>query len=311
MSETHTINDITLFDIKQFTRATIADGKMLNQYIFAPLSANNDILASAVGSAYNDSVHYTAQTKTTAEKTQARNNIGAISLDDISAKSEIKVYNGAETVNQGVMTVYTSGNNVSGATVPLTFDNINDSNVSLIKMPVVGDAGKVLTVQENSDHTSAWFGWSDLSFNTYTANITYNVASQTYTSAMPSAYYDDMIQKIKNSEQVAIMLTTVSATPYDTTAHYHLLQAQCTGKFGHTTQHEDITSLTFSTLTTDANGVSKILSLSATDSTTWSYAEKALAFDGNYVSAGNNQTLSMITASQLPMYLQQNTIYIV
>ena len=308
MSETHTINDITLFDIKQFTRATIADGKMLNQYIFAPLSANNDILASAVGSAYNNSVHYTAQTKTTAEKTQARNNIGAISLDDISAKSEIKVYNGDETVNQGVMTVYTSGNNVSGATVPLTFDNINDSNVSLIKMPVVGDTGKVLTVQENSDHTSAWFNWSDLSFNTYTANITYNVASQTYTSAMPSAYYDDMIQKIKNNEQVAIMLTTVRAEPYNTFAHYHLLQAQLQVN---AKKIEDIKSLTFSTLTTDANGVSKVLSLSATDSTTWSYAENALAFDGNYVSAGNNQTLSMITASQLPMYLQQNTIYIV
>lgn len=308
MSETHTINDITLFDIKQFTRATIADGKMLNQYIFAPLSANNDILASAVGSAYNDSVHYTAQTKTTAEKTQARNNIGAISLDDISAKSEIKVYNGDETVNQGVMTVYTSGNNVSGATVPLTFDNINDSNVSLIKMPVVGDAGKVLTVQENSDHTSAWFNWSDLSFNTYTANITYNAPTNTYTSAMPSAYYDDMIQKIKNNEQVAIMLTTVRAEPYNTFAHYHLLQAQLQVN---AKKIEDIKSLTFSTLTTDANGVSKVISLSATDSTTWSYAENALAFDGNYVSAGNNQTLSMITASQLPMYLQQNTIYIV
>ena len=308
MSETHTINDITLFDIKQFTRATIADGKMLNQYIFAPLSANNDILASAVGSAYNDSVHYTAQTKTTAEKAQARNNIGAISLDDISAKSEIKVYNGDETVNQGVMTVYTSGNNVSGATVPLTFDNINDSNVSLIKMPVVGDAGKVLTVQENSDHTSAWFNWSDLSFNTYTANITYNVASQTYTSAMPSAYYDDIKQKIMNNEQVAIMLRTVSATPYNTIANYYLLQTQYNIN---AKKIENIKSLTFSTLTTDANGVSKVLSLSATDSTTWSYAENALAFDGNYVSAGNNQTLSMITASQLPMYLQQNTIYIV
>lgn len=308
MSETHTINDITLFDIKQFTRATIADGKMLNQYIFAPLSANNDILASAVGSAYNDSVHYTAQTKTTAEKTQARNNIGAISLDDISAKSEIKVYNGDETVNQSVMTVYTSGNNVSGATVPLTFDNINDSNVSLIKMPVVGDAGKVLTVQENSDHTSAWFNWSDLSFNTYTANITYNSPTNTYTSAMPSAYYDDMIQKIKNNEQVAIMLTTVRAEPYNTFAHYHLLQAQLQVN---AKKIENIKSLTFSTLTTDANGVSKVISLSATDSTTWSYAENALAFDGNYVSAGNNQTLSMITASQLPMYLQQNTIYIV
>lgn len=311
MSETHTINDITLFDIKQFTRATIADGKMLNQYIFAPLSANNDILASAVGSAYNNSVHYTAQTKTTAEKTQARNNIGAISLDDISAKSEIKVYNGAETVNQGVMTVYTSGNNVSGATVPLTFDNINDSNVSLIKMPVVSDAGKVLTVQENSDHTSAWFNWSDLSFNTYTANITYNVASQTYTSAMPSAYYDDIKQKIMNNEQVAIMLRTVSATPYNTIANYYLLQTQYNRALGHATQYEDKSTLTFSTLTTVANGLSKVLSLVATDSTTWSYTENALAFDGNYVSAGNNQTLSMITASQLPMYLQQNTIYIV
>lgn len=310
MSETHTINDITLFDIKQFTRATIADGKMLNQYIFAPLSANNDILASAVGSAYNDSVHYTAQTKTTAEKAQARNNIGAISLDDISAKSEIKVYNGDETVNQGVMTVYTSGNNVSGATVPLTFDNINDSNVSLIKMPVVGDAGKVLTVQENSDHTSAWFGWSDLGFNTYTANITYNVPTNTYTSAMPSAYYDDMRQKIRNNEQVAIMLCSVSATPYNSTANYYLLQAQY--NYAHVeSTYGNISTLTFSTLTTDINGVSKVISLSATDSTTWSYAENALAFDGNYVSAGNNQTLSMITASQLPMYLQQNTIYIV
>lgn len=311
MSETHTINDITLFDIKQFTRATIADGKMLNQYIFAPLSANNDILASAVGSAYNDSVHYTAQTKTTAEKAQARNNIGAISLDDISAKSEIKVYNGDETVNQGVMTVYTSGNNVSGATVPLTFDNINDSNVSLIKMPVVGDAGKVLTVQENSDHTSAWFGWSDLGFNTYTANITYNVPTNTYTSAMPSAYYDDIKQKIMNNEQVAIMLRTVSATPYDTIANYYLLQAQYNRALGHATQYENISTLTFSTLTTVANGLSKVLSLVATESATWKYTENALAFDGNYVSAGNNQTLSMITASQLPMYLQQNTIYIV
>lgn len=311
MSETHTINDITLFDIKQFTRATIADGKMLNQYIFAPLSANNDILASALGSAYNDSVHYTAQTKTTAEKAQARNNIGAISLDDISAKSEIKVYNGDETVNQGVMTVYTSGNNVSGATVPLTFDNINDSNVSLIKMPVVGDAGKVLTVQENSDHTSAWFNWSDLSFNTYTANITYNVASQTYTSAMPSAYYDDIKQKIMNNEQVAIMLTTVSATPYNTIANYYLLQTQYNRALGHATQHEDKSTLTFSTLTTVANGLSKVLSLVATESATWKYTENALAFDGNYVSAGNNQNLTMITASQLPTYLQQNTIYIV
>lgn len=310
MSETHTINDITLFDIKQFTRATIADGKMLNYYIFAPLSANDDILASAIGSAYDDSVHYTVQTKTSAEKAQARDNIGAISLDDLSAKSEINVFNGTEAVHQDAMTVHTSGSSAIGATVPVVFDNAN-SNVSFVKMPVVGDAGKVLTVQEDAEHTSAWFNWSDLDFSTYTADITYNVALQTYTSAMPSAYYDDIKQKIVNNEQVAIMLRTASATPYDTTANYYLLQAQYIGAQGHATQYEDKSTLTFSTLTTDTNGLSKVLSLVATESATWTYTENALAFDGNYVSAGNNQNLTMITASQLPMYLQQNTIYIV
>jgi hypothetical protein len=51
--------------------------------------------------------------------------------------------------------------------------------------------------------------------------------------------------------------------------------------------------------------------LRAANSTDWQYSEESLAFDGNYVSAGNNQQLTMVTANALPETLQQNIIYII
>jgi tellurite resistance-related uncharacterized protein len=62
---THTISGIELFDVKRINRATIADGDLLSAYVYEPLIQNEDILASAVGSAYNaiDYINHTLQDK--------------------------------------------------------------------------------------------------------------------------------------------------------------------------------------------------------------------------------------------------------
>lgn len=62
---THTISGIELFDVKHINRATIADGNLLNTYVYEPLIQNEDILASAVGSAYNAiaDINHTLQDK--------------------------------------------------------------------------------------------------------------------------------------------------------------------------------------------------------------------------------------------------------
>lgn len=355
---THTISGIELFDVKNLNRATIADGNLLNTCVFDPLAKNEDILASAVGSAYStindinntlrnkkdkqDTISFTGSaTKTIKKITQNANgemnaefedidltpNVEITSpsgtLDikpsidtqtntktfkiDVSAKSEIKVFEGNSTVHKDLMTIYPSG--WRGAAASITFNNEN-SDVFLIKKPADDDAGKVLMAKREAGFGN-YFEWENLEFNTYSANITYNAVGETTTSAMPSAYFDEILQKVKNNENVIIALTYDRKFPYSNSTHTYSLQASYIST-DNGPQHVSVSALEFSTIQKDYDtSVSKVITLRAVDSNNWQYSEESLAFDGNYVSAGNNQHLTMITANALPETLQQNVIYII
>jgi hypothetical protein len=349
---THTISGIELFDVKQINRATIADGNLLNAYVFDPLTKNEDILASAVGSAYNvmrnkkdkqeDISLSGSATKTVKKITQNENGVVSAEFEDIaltpnieitspsrtldikssfdtqsnikqfeidvSAKSEIKVYEGTSAVHKDLMTIDPSGG--QGALAPITFEDNENSNVCLIKKPVDDDVGKVLMAKQ--DTTSGnYFEWADLKFNTYSANITHTITNDATTSAMPSAYFDEILQKVKNNENVIIALTYNEIYPYDNSTHTYSLQASYVyAQQGQ--QRPPVSALEFSTIQKDFyTNASKIIMLRAANSTDWQYSEESLAVDGNYVSAGNNQHLTMVTASVLPETLQQNVIYII
>lgn len=281
---THTISGIELFDVKRLNRATIADGNLLNTYVCEPLIKNEDILASAVGSAYNaiDDINRTLQnkkdiqdklsfsgsaTKTVKKITQDENGVMSAEFEDIALTPNVEITSPSGTLD-----------------IKSSFDA--QTNTTTFEIDVSAN-------------------------NTYSANITYNVAGESTTSAMPSEYFDEILQKVKNNENVTIALTYDKIFPYGNITQTYSLQASYASKqIG--PQRPIVSALEFSTIHKDYDtGASKVIMLSAVNSTDWRYSEESLAFDGNYVSAGNNQHLTMVTANALPETLQQNVIYII
>lgn len=281
---THTISGIELFDVKHLNRATIADGNLLNTYVCEPLIKNEDILASAVGSAYNaiDDINRTLQnkkdtqdklsfsgsaTKTVKKITQDENGVMSAEFEDIALTPNVEIISPSGTLD-----------------VKSSFDA--QTNTTTFEIDVSAN-------------------------NTYSANITYKVAGESTTSAMPSEYFDEILQKVKNNENVTIALTYDKIFPYGNITQTYSLQASYASKQTGP-QRPIVSALEFSTIHKDYDtGASKVIMLSAVNSTDWRYSEESLAFDGNYVSAGNNQHLTMVTANALPETLQQNIIYIV
>lgn len=281
---THTISGIELFDVKRLNRATIADGNLLNTYVCEPLIKNEDILASAVGSAYNaiDDINRTLQnkkdiqdklsfsgsaTKTVKKITQDENGVMSAEFEDIALTPNVEITSPSGTLD-----------------VKSSFDA--QTNTTTFEIDVSAN-------------------------NTYSANITYNAAGESTTSAMPSEYFDEILQKVKNNENVTIALTYDKIFPYGNITQTYSLQASYASKYIGP-QSPIVSALEFSTIHKDYDtGASKVIMLSAVNSTDWRYSEESLAFDGNYVSAGNNQHLTMVTANALPETLQQNIIYII
>ena len=281
---THTISGIELFDVKHLNRATIADGNLLNTYVCEPLTKNEDILASAVGSAYNaiDDINRTLQnkkdiqdklsfsgsaTKTVKKITQDENGVVSAEFEDIALTPNVEITSPSGTLD-----------------VKSSFDA--QTNTTTFEIDVSAN-------------------------NTYSANITYKAAGESTTSAMPSEYFDEILQKVKNNENVTISLTYDKIFPYGSSTQTYSLQASYVSKQTGP-QRPIVSALEFSTIHKDYDtGASKVIMLSAVNSTDWRYSEESLAFDGNYVSAGNNQHLTMVTANALPETLQQNIIYII
>jgi hypothetical protein len=128
---------------------------------------------------------------------------------------------------------------------------------------------------------------------------------------MPSVYFDEILQKVKNNENVTIALTYYKMFPHGNSTQTYSLQASYTYEYNNP-QTSTVSALEFSTIQKDYNtSVSKVIMLRAANSADWQYSEESLAFDGNYVSAGNNQHLTMVTANALPETLQQNIIFII
>lgn len=125
-----------------------------------------------------------AQDFTDAEKQQARQNIGAAASEDIPTnKSEIKVYEGgSSSLHKNLMTIYESSS--TGDMAGITFNNEN-SNVTMVKKPEVGDGGKVLTVTEPGGSYAPYYEWKTVSIPSYTAgngiDITNDQISWEYT----------------------------------------------------------------------------------------------------------------------------------
>lgn len=281
---THTISGIELFDVKHLNRATIADGNLLNTYVCEPLIKNEDILASAVGSAYNaiDDINRTLQnkkdtqdklsfsgsaTKTVKKITQDENGVMSAEFEDIALTPNVEITSPSGTLD-----------------VKSSFDA--QTNTTTFEIDVSAN-------------------------NTYSANIEHTAVGDTTTSAMPSAYFDEILQKVKNDENVTIALTYYNVFPYGMSVQTYSLQASYTSIHSGP-QRPVVSALEFSTIHKDYDtGASKVIMLRAVNSTDWQYSEESLAFDGNYVSAGNNQHLTMVTANALPETLQQNIIYII
>lgn len=280
---THTISGIELFDVKSINRVTIADGNLLNTYVYEPLTQNEDILASAVGSAYNaiDDINSTLQDK--------KDKQDVISLSGSATKTVKKI-----TQNEN-------------GVVSAEFENIAlTPNVEITSPSGTLDVKSLFDAQTNTKTFEI-----DVSANTYSANITYKAEGEQTTSAMPSVYFDEILQKVKNNENVTIALTYDKIFPHGNSTQTYSLQASYTYEFNNP-QTSTVSALEFSTIQKDYNtSVSKVIMLRAANSTDWQYSEESLAFDGNYVSAGNNQQLTMVTANALPETLQQNIIYII
>lgn len=280
---THTISGIELFNVTSINRATIADGNLLNTYVYEPLTRNEDILASAVGSAYNaiDDINSTLQDK--------KDKQDVISLSGSATKTVKKI-----TQNEN-------------GVVSAEFENIAlTPNVEITSPSGTLDVKSLFDAQTNTKTFEI-----DVSANTYSANIMYNAAGEQTTSAMPSVYFDEILQKVKNNENVTIALTYDKIFPHGNSTQTYSLQASYTYEYNNP-QTSTVSALEFSTIQKDYNtSVSKVIMLRAANSADWQYSEESLAFDGNYVSAGNNQHLTMVTANALPETLQQNIIYII
>jgi len=113
---THIISGIELFDVTSINRATIADGNLLNTYVYEPLTQNEDILASAVGSAYNaiDDINSTLQdkkdkqdvislsgsaTKTIKNITQNANGEMTVEFQDIDLPPNVELISTDDTIS--------------------------------------------------------------------------------------------------------------------------------------------------------------------------------------------------------------------
>lgn len=124
---THTISGIELFDVKSISRATIADGNLLNTYVYEPLRQNEDILASAVGSAYNaiDDINSALQdkkdkqdvislsssaTKTVKKITQNENGEMTVEFQDIDLPPNVELISTDDTISISATSV---GNDVT------------------------------------------------------------------------------------------------------------------------------------------------------------------------------------------------------
>ena len=281
---THTISGIELFNVTSISRATIADGNLLNTYVYEPLTQNEDILASAVGSAYNaiDDINSTLQDK--------KDKQDVISLSGSATKTVKKI-----TQNEN-------------GVVSAEFENIAlTPNVEITSPSGTLDVKSLFDALTNTKT----FEIDVSANNTYSANITYIAEGEQTTSAMPSVYFDEILQKVKNNENVTIALTYDKIFPLGNSTQTYSLQAAYT--YTRPNQHTSpVSALEFSTIQKDYNtSVSKVIMLRAANSADWQYSEESLAFDGNYVSAGNNQHLTMVTANALPETLQQNIIYII
>ena len=281
---THTISGIELFDVTSINRATIADGNLLNTYVYEPLTQNEDILASAVGSAYN-----------------AIADINSTLQDKKDKQDVISLYGSA------TKTVKKITQNENGV-VSAEFENIAlTPNVEITSPSGTLDVKSLFDALTNTKT----FEIDVSANNTYSANITYNAEGEQTTSAMPSVYFDEILQKVKNNENVTIALTYDKIFPLGNSTQTYSLQAAYTYTRPNQ-QTSPVSALEFSTIQKDYNtSVSKVIMLRAANSTDWQYSEESLAFDGNYVSAGNNQHLTMVTANALPETLQQNIIYII
>lgn len=127
---THTISGIELFDVKRINRATIADGDLLSAYVYEPLIQNEDILASAVGSAYNaiDDINRTLQdkkdkqdvislsgsaTKTIKNITQNENGEMTVEFQDIDLPPEVPNVELISTDNSIAISATSVGNDVT------------------------------------------------------------------------------------------------------------------------------------------------------------------------------------------------------
>lgn len=109
------------------------------------------------------------------EKQTMRNNIGAAASADVTNKSEIKVYEGGSSrVHKNLMTVYEVS--PTGAMAGITFNNEN-SNVTMVKKPVTGDSGKVLTVTEPGGSTVPYYEWKEMPFPAVVKTHHSNVAT--------------------------------------------------------------------------------------------------------------------------------------
>ena len=281
---THTISGIELFNVTSISRATIADGNLLNTYVYEPLTQNEDILASAVGSAYNAIADIN------------------LTLQDKKDKQDVISLSGSAT-----KTVKKITQNENGV-VSAEFENIAlTPNVEITSPSGTLDVKSLFDALTNTKT----FEIDVSANNTYSANITYIAEGEQTTSAMPSVYFDEILQKVKNNENVTIALTYDKIFPLGNSTQTYSLQAAYTYTRPNP-QTSPVSALEFSTIQKDYNtSVSKVIMLRAANSADWQYSEESLAFDGNYVSAGNNQHLTMVTANALPETLQQNIIYII
>ena len=146
---THTISGIELFDVKRINRATIADGELLNNYVYEPLIQNEDILASAVGSAYNaiDYINHTLQdkkdkqdvislsgsaTKTVKKITQNENGEMTVEFQDIDLPPEVPNVELISTDESISISATSVGNDV---TYDLSVKDIaSDANYALLSV---------------------------------------------------------------------------------------------------------------------------------------------------------------------------------
>lgn len=136
-----------------------------------------------------------AQDFTDAEKAQARQNIGAAASTDVTAKSEIKVFENPSTVHKDLMTIYEGSS--TGALAGVTFNNVN-STVTMVKKPAVGDGGKVLTVTEPGGSIAPYYEWKEQP---------YPAVVQTYRNDTTSSYTWNYTGTSSNYSKAAVTIS--------------------------------------------------------------------------------------------------------